>query len=387
MKADKIKYLGFKLSIAILLLALLGTYGVYWRGINLLHDHIAQLISASDHLRVGEGFHSALHSMLMAAEGYIASGGEKTYLEEYERQATKASTLVARLSTQAGELDLHDSGASVRQLTDGIAEGFAKFKGNLDKIFAGEPAKARQRLKAAGELFDQIFKHYYSHIHDHHNVIQDELQGKAHATWLNMTTMFVIQLVLAVLAGLLVLLYFDRVILKVFIFNERMALHDKLTGLYNRLSLEQIALSLDKECDPEKTRYGVIMLDIDYFKGFNDSFGHQAGDKVLADLAEILKKSVRSQDRVVRYGGEEFLVYVFDAEKRGLSIVAEKLRASIEANIFRLPNGSEAEGITASLGAAVYPEDGQAFNEIVKRADEQLYLAKTGGRNRVKGTA
>ena len=112
----------------------------------------------------------------------------------------------------------------MRQLTEGIAEGFARFKGDLDMVFSGEPSKARQRLKAATELFDHIFQNYYIHIHDQHNILQEKLQEKTHATWLNMTTMFVIQLVLAVLAGLLVWLYLDRVMLKVFIFNERMAL-------------------------------------------------------------------------------------------------------------------------------------------------------------------
>lgn len=152
------------------------------------------------------------------------------------------------------------------------------------------------------------------------------------------------------------------------------SLRDPLTGLANRRFLE---IQLEKAFELAK-RYGepqsVIMLDIDHFKVYNDCYGHQGGDLLLAALAKIFTAQVRKSDYVFRYGGEEFLVLLPDT---GLSMAcdaAERLRAAVEREA----------GVTVSLGVAAY-HDGMPVKEaLVEAADAALYRAKEGGRNRVE---
>ena len=152
------------------------------------------------------------------------------------------------------------------------------------------------------------------------------------------------------------------------------SLRDPLTGLANRRFLD---IQLEKVFELAR-RHGqnqsVIMLDIDHFKVYNDTYGHQGGDQLLMKLAEILTAQMRKSDYVFRYGGEEFLVLLPDTELPMACDAAERLRAAVEREA----------GVTISLGVAVY-HDGMPDKEtLVKEADAALYRAKEGGRNRVE---
>lgn len=152
------------------------------------------------------------------------------------------------------------------------------------------------------------------------------------------------------------------------------SLHDPLTGLANRRLLE---LQLEK-CFEKVRRYAegfsVVMVDIDHFKRFNDTHGHQEGDKLLVKVAHILESETRSTDYVFRYGGEEFLIILINADMATSCNVAEKLRSEVETKT----------GVTISLGIAIYEESMPGSAELIKRADEALYRAKEMGRNRVE---
>ena len=129
-------------------------------------------------------------------------------------------------------------------------------------------------------------------------------------------------------------------------------------------------------------RFAVLMLDVDYFKLYNDTYGHQAGDACLARVAEVLNTSVRTPEDVVsRYGGEEFVVILFDCEES----VAEKVAARIQAGLRNaaIPHSASkvSECVTASMGIAGYTA-GLAGPEIIARADAALYRAKEAGRDR-----
>jgi diguanylate cyclase (GGDEF)-like protein len=152
------------------------------------------------------------------------------------------------------------------------------------------------------------------------------------------------------------------------------SLRDPLTGLANRRFLE---IQLEKIFEQAK-RYGqnqsVIMLDIDHFKNYNDSYGHQGGDLLLVALAKIIMAQMRKSDYVFRYGGEEFLVLLPDTGLPMARDAAQRLRAAVEREA----------GVTISLGVAIY-RDGMPDKEtLVKEADAALYRAKEGGRNRVE---
>lgn len=156
--------------------------------------------------------------------------------------------------------------------------------------------------------------------------------------------------------------------------TKTFSLHDSLTGLANRRFME---IQLDKSLETAK-RYreelSIIMLDIDYFKDFNDTHGHPEGDRLLTRLADILLKEVRKADYIFRYGGEEFLIVLPETEERMAREVAERLRKAVAA----------AAGITISLGVAALNGSLRSKADIVEAADSALYRAKQNGRNRVE---
>ena len=156
--------------------------------------------------------------------------------------------------------------------------------------------------------------------------------------------------------------------------TRAVSLHDPLTGLANRRFLE---IQLEKGFEAAK-RYGqplsVIMLDIDHFKRYNDTLGHQEGDRLLVRIAGVFMAEMRKSDYVFRYGGEEFLALLPDTDLSMAREAAERLRVAVE---------KETE-VTISLGVAVYREDMPDKESLVKAADSALYRAKEGGRNRVE---
>ena len=125
-----------------------------------------------------------------------------------------------------------------------------------------------------------------------------------------------------------------------------------------------------------------MLIDIDFFKRFNDTFGHQSGDAVLRQVSQKLKKNVRSTDFVCRYGWEEMSIILPNADKNEALITAQKICEAVAESPLRLANDKESI-VTVSLGVATYPEDGQSPGEIIEYADKKLYYAKEHGRNQV----
>jgi len=175
-----------------------------------------------------------------------------------------------------------------------------------------------------------------------------------------------------------------------------MALADSLTKLRNRryllefmtAEIEQVLRDWFGPREP-KRRLWLMMIDLDHFKDVNDKKGHDAGDAVLAQLGAILRETVRRQDVVARWGGEEFVVVARDAEGDVGSILAERLRGKIAAYPFLLPSG-ETIHLTCSIGYSVYPfvaasPRSLGWEEVLSIADAGLYRAKQEGRNRVVG--
>ena len=164
-----------------------------------------------------------------------------------------------------------------------------------------------------------------------------------------------------------------------------MAVTDPLTGLYNRRYLASHLSAMFDRAFWTGRPLSVMILDIDYFKNVNDTYGHDVGDKVLQDFAERISGTVRGIDLACRYGGEEFLIAMPDTDLAFASVVAERLRQEIATQKFVLNGGRDELAVTVSVGLAsteAGPEDDNA-QKLIKRTDEALYEAKTGGRNRV----
>ncbi len=158
-------------------------------------------------------------------------------------------------------------------------------------------------------------------------------------------------------------------------------LNDAMTGLRNRRFLEEYSDTLVSQCKRHGTSMTLIMMDLDYFKKVNDTYGHDVGDSILIDLANIFKANVRDSDLIIRYGGEEFLIILPGTNAEGGLLVAEKIRQAVEK--FQFKAGSVLINKTISAGLADYPGDGQAFWQVLKYADVSLYAAKDAGRNQV----
>ena len=162
---------------------------------------------------------------------------------------------------------------------------------------------------------------------------------------------------------------------------HEMATKDALTGLANRRFLDTNINPLLAGIKRRKTSMGVLMCDLDFFKQVNDEYGHAVGDEVLKTLAVIMQEAVRASDIVIRYGGEEFLILLTDCEMKKATEVAEKIRETVEEQLFRIEDIRIRK--TLSIGVSIYPIDGEGFWECVKHADIALYQAKDTGRNKV----
>jgi len=160
------------------------------------------------------------------------------------------------------------------------------------------------------------------------------------------------------------------------------ALKDALTGLYNRRFLEEFIDKLVKQAQRRNEIYAVLMLDIDFFKKVNDTYGHDVGDKVIAALGNILRKSIRESDLAIRYGGEEFVVLLQNATREGAMRVAQLINENFAALSFDVGAG-ETMKKTLSIGIAIFPEDADSIWKCIKLADTALYVAKTTGRNKI----
>ena len=160
---------------------------------------------------------------------------------------------------------------------------------------------------------------------------------------------------------------------------------DSLTGMMNRRTFEdrwqgEVARA---------RRYGrpisIAAIDIDYFKQFNDTYGHAAGDSALQSVSRVIRSRVRTGDFAARIGGEEFVVALPETNSVNAVAMAEQLRRAIVENPIRIPGQRAAAGVTISIGVASWPEHGEEITRLLERADNRLYEAKLAGRDQVKG--
>jgi two-component system, cell cycle response regulator len=164
---------------------------------------------------------------------------------------------------------------------------------------------------------------------------------------------------------------------------ERLSISDGLTGLYNHRHIHGLMAEEFDRVHRTHDCMSVAMFDLDRFKAVNDTHGHPAGDRVLIDLATILRDTAREVDRLARYGGEEFIALMPETCIEEAATFVERVREAVAAHEFDIGKG-EPLRMTLSAGVATYPHESiDSVEALVSRADEALYAAKTGGRDRI----
>ena len=161
---------------------------------------------------------------------------------------------------------------------------------------------------------------------------------------------------------------------------EEMANRDGLTGAFNKAFMHK---RLDEVFNGNRRQAALAIMDIDYFKSYNDQNGHMEGDNLLRSLAKLLSESLRGDDMLFRFGGEEFVILFLDTTSENVAMVAERIRQKVADYVFpfeeKQPNGN----LTISVGVAFCPTDASVKQDLLTIADERLYKAKNSGRNRV----
>ena len=162
----------------------------------------------------------------------------------------------------------------------------------------------------------------------------------------------------------------------------RLAVTDGLTGLNNHRAFQEKLSEEINRAERYFKLFSLIMLDIDHFKSFNDTYGHQTGDRALKAISKIIRDELRTVDFPARYGGEEFIIILPETECEGAVIVAERIRNAVAEHPFT-SEGGERLLLTISSGVACYPDAAASKEDLIKKADQALYLAKDRGRNTV----
>jgi len=154
----------------------------------------------------------------------------------------------------------------------------------------------------------------------------------------------------------------------------QLSIKDDITGIYNhrffRLYLNHRFSSIKQGISTEN--FSLLMIDLDFFKNYNDTYGHLAGDELLRKISQLFQDAVHEKDTIFRYGGEEFVIFLDRADKKDASVVAERIHTLVNLYI----------PVTVSIGISTYPGDGEAPDELIAKADEALYKAKETGRNK-----
>ncbi|MCS7233498.1 MAG: GGDEF domain-containing protein [Synergistetes bacterium] len=155
---------------------------------------------------------------------------------------------------------------------------------------------------------------------------------------------------------------------------------DKLTGFYNRIGMEKVLTRAWVTSNKTREPFVLAMLDIDNFKSVNDSYGHPLGDRLLREVSDIIRGSVRSGDAVIRYGGEEFLILLVKTNKERAMVPLERIRKRISESEFT----NKKISITVSIGVSSFPDDNpSSLDELIRFADIAMYEAKRRGKNMV----
>ena len=266
---------------------------------------------------------------------------------------------------------------------NGSAERITGYKGAsiLGKHFQEQPAR---HISEAGGILPNVLVPLLTTAED--GKLRESLTHIDHADGYRLTVLVRTAPIYdkrRKLAGAVEIFTDNKALIAAFRANQRTeetVLFDPLTGIGNRPHIETKIRTALEDCCHQGGEFGILFIDIDHFKEFNDKYGHLLGDKVLRITANTLRQNLRGSDSCGRWGGEEFIALVHDLDPTGLETVAEKLRETVSQT--RLSENGTALGITVSIGACLARPD-DTVQSLIGRADRLMYESKRLGRNRV----
>ncbi|MCW8896265.1 GGDEF domain-containing protein [Sulfurimonas sp.] len=218
--------------------------------------------------------------------------------------------------------------------------------------------------------YDTVFKELIAEVYTIENELQKTILSELKAYKITYFLTLLALLVFLFIISLLLTRYEKRL--------QEMSVTDPLTKLYNRLYMENIFEAELQRAKRYQQTFSIIFMDIDHFKLVNDDFGHDVGDIVLVEVANIIKSNIRSTDIMARWGGEEFIILCPETDLQSAKILSEKLRKTVESHAIK-PVGHK----TCSFGVSQYSTQDDSIKRTIKRADDALYEAKESGRNKV----
>jgi diguanylate cyclase (GGDEF)-like protein len=315
----------------------------------------------------------------------------------------KIPSLIQRLNTT---LKLQEIVMSIVELVNNIVltktVEIYIFDALNNKLTRFDASQQDQVSYALGEdLIGVAAEHRFIMMREHFNRIYTQKQGNGNANsqfWMAVPIIFKDRLLgvigigeiespignegdlLKMIADIAGVALFNQIILND---AQHQANTDSLTGLNNRNYFFQMAQHYLEKSLREGTVISVFLFDIDNFKHYNDTNGHNAGDKLLIELSQLIRSASRKNSIVARYGGEEFIVMLPEISKDEAFIYAERLREKISQHPFQYGQKQPLGFVSISGGVATFPEDGDSMNKIIQHADMSLYQAKSEGRNRV----
>ena len=314
-----------------------------------------------------------------------------TYLKEAEAFYNKSSgdaflggsyyVLVTRSKHMIGEGKLKEAQNTLEQF---VASGEAGYYG-LDKECYGLLEEIYTQTKQNDKLID-IYRKLQELDQEFITATQQEyLKFSEYYQENNRLKESNVRLYRTNLVAIISIVFISMILIFVLLLVRLLSMKnvtDQLTGVYNRKKLNALLQKYEHSGTPSDL--GVVMMDIDYFKRYNDTYGHQAGDIVLKEVAGVLKESVRKKDTVIRYGGEEFLILLHGIKKKAAEEICNGIHNRLKEKALPHAASEVSEHVTISMGLVVQKEkNGLSLEKLIGNADECLYRSKEAGRNRL----